>query len=186
MKKYLIWLTISLAATFFMLYLALLGMSGASFAIINNHPRLGYFNSYRRELQRIKMAFELYALDNGGLIPPTKDPNDYYYWVEGIRPYLGSKADLYCSMDKSQKYPSSYISDPGLAGKNLEDILKIPNLVLIRERDFRHLDHKAAFVINDYYRNLTKEEIPKDVKCLFISFRFLQHSGFCCFCSLYI
>jgi len=132
--------------------------------IKNYCPHFGiYYSKCSGILKTYYLALSMYASEHDGCLPPASAPDDYYYWVKGVKPYLSNK-EIYCPEDTDRKAPSSYISDPRLAGKKLEDLEKIPDLIVLRERDYRHPGKKAAFIINGFAENLSKDEIPKDAK----------------------
>jgi len=127
------------------------------FWISDNRLHFGEFSDLYgcyRQLAKLQTALEAYASDHRGLLPPARGPRDYYYWLRGLRPYIEEPVyrpwpePLYCPLDHGRQEPSSYISDPRLAGKKLAELEKIPGLVLLRERNFRHVDQAAAFTGN--------------------------------------
>jgi len=118
------------------------------------------------ELKNLALALEMYCNDhNNGCLPPASKPEDYFYWTKGITgEYLTHFDTLYCYGDEVKKDPSSYVSDPRLAGRKLSDLKKIPHLVILREREYRHKGHRAAFYGSDINGMYSKAELPGDLK----------------------
>ena len=124
----------------------------------------------RNQLFKLSLFLEIYAQDYQGRLPPAKGPDDYYYWLSAYRAYpydaqyMQGYGGLYCPLDKERKYPSSYISDPRLAGKKLAELQKIPDLVLLRERDFPHSEGKGAVVYSRGSDTIGWEELSRIAK----------------------
>ena len=123
-----------------------------------------YIYNCRIHLLNLASALEMYCDDHGGCLPSASGPDDYFYWTKGITNEYLREINLYCPWDNAEKDPSSYVSDPRLAGRKLSDLKKIPHLVILREREYRHQGHRAAFYGSDFYGMYSKEELPKDIK----------------------
>lgn len=160
---------LSLLPTFFSLWTVVLQASSSNnygeIAMVNHHLQDGVCYSCRGYLLSLATALETYCDEhNGGRLPCADGPDDYYYWTKGITHEYLSKIDLYCPADRTRLAPSSYISDPRLAGKKLSDLKKIPHLVILREREYRHPGERAAFYCSDFCRMCSKNELPQDLK----------------------
>jgi len=130
-------------------------------------PKRGCHRLYDCEhhLNNLAMALELYCNDhNAGRLPEASGHRDYFYWTKGITKEYLMEINLYCPWDEAKKDPSSYISDPRLAGRKISDLKKIPHLVILREREYRHPGYKAAFYGSDINGMYCKTELPKDTK----------------------
>ena len=133
-------------------------------SIINHRLQLGICFSCSKYLSNLESALEMYCEDHGGRLPTADGPDDYYYWIKGITKKYLAEINLYCPADRSRLAPSSYISDPRLAGRKLSDLKKIPHLVILREREYRHPDGKAAFCGSDFCGMYSKDKLPPDLK----------------------
>jgi len=92
-------------------------------------------------LSLLQYALLSYAKAHQGKLPPAPKADDYYFWMEPARQYFlpGMSEDyFYCCDDDLRKDPSSYIMDPKLGGKKLSELGDLSQVVLLREREFRH------------------------------------------------
>jgi len=117
-------------------------------------------------IKNLGMGLEEYCCaHNGGRLPSASGRQDYFYWTKGItHEFFQDLNILYCPWDEAKKDPSSYISDPRLAGRKISDLKKIPHLVILREREYRHQGHRAAFYGSDLKKPYRKSELPADIK----------------------
>jgi len=95
----------------------------------------------RVQLYRLQSALLSYAKAHQGKLPPAPKADDYYFWMEPVRKYLPSENNsdyFFCRDDDLRKDPSSYIMDPKLGGKKLSELGDLSQVVLLREREFRH------------------------------------------------
>jgi len=123
----------------------------------------------RMKLDDLYVALMMYADDHQGKLPQVSNARDYFYWIKGVKPYMTRESFpkiLYCPQDEERKYPSSYISDPRLAGKKLSQLGDLSKVVLLREREFKHGYWKyALFVFADgRVERYDRDKIPSDLK----------------------
>jgi len=153
-----LWLTL-----FLLSWIPTLFMVGRT--LYNSTTCISYNYNCRNFLLNLESALEMYCDDhNAGRLPEASGLDDYFYWTKGITKEYLREINLYCPWDEAKKDPSSYISDPRLAGRKISDLKKIPHLVILREREYRHPGHRAAFCGSDINGMYSQDQLPKDVK----------------------
>jgi len=106
--------------------------------------------AYRLNL--LSAALMDYAREHRGQLPPARGANDYYFWVPALKPYLSDINNfLYCPGDAQKEFPSSYLCDPHLGGKKLKDLGKMGKVVLLREREARHVWYDEPSLQSGFY-----------------------------------
>lgn len=87
---------------------------------------------------------------------PRADAQDAFYWLKLVKPRLSPPEQelLYCCQDREQKYPSSFISDPALAGKDLSLLSEPGRVVLLRELGYPHGGKYSGFLMLDGSKHL--------------------------------
>ena len=116
------------------------------YRLIWRNSRIAVVRIYPQEICRIRLsqlqsALLSYAKAHQGKLPPTPKADDYYFWMEPVLKYLPSENNsdyFFCCDDDLRKDPSSYIMDPKLGGKKLSELGDLSQVVLLREREFRH------------------------------------------------
>lgn len=122
----------------------------------------------KSNLSQISVALWAYCKDNDWRLPNSEHKGDPYFWVKPVTPYLlQNKEALYCPLDKTRNHPSSYIMDPKLAGKKLDELLD--GTVLLKEVGYPHKNEvdlkkgmafsKAAFALI-YNSKSTQKILP--------------------------
>ena len=86
---------------------------------------------------------------------PANPERNYFFWLKLVKPKTSPQ-------DREQKYPSSFISAPALAGKDLSLLSEPGRVVLLRELGYPHQGKYAWFITLDGSRHWwTRREARK-------------------------
>jgi len=98
---------------------------------------------------------------------PANPEQNYFFWLKLVKPKTSPQERelLYCPQDNERQYPSSIISDPALAGKDLSLLPEPGRVVPLRELGYPQQGKYAWFITLDGSRHWwTRRE---DRKALF-------------------
>jgi hypothetical protein len=108
----------------------------------------------------------LYAKEHG-TFPKSSKKEDPYYWISALEGYFKTHSAyhdyLVCVKDPDQTIPSSYISDPKLAGMSLKEFKFPERTVILRERGYFHYGKAIYFFANETRKWIKKDEVPKNL-----------------------
>ncbi len=134
---------------------AIVYVSGANLRLLRlGSPEEAAILASRRNLLELYSALRAYARLHKGYLPSPQDdpqlydPNDPYFWVLAVAPYLRTRRVLYSPADAKRDKPSSYELNEKYVGQMLSAVAEIEDAILLQEREAYHNGKRVVLYAN--------------------------------------